>query len=60
MAKVLGEITEHFKVKMPEIIKKIEIQDGEFCKAGECVSIKGKGISIEYVCYVELDNGQEE
>lgn len=52
MPKVIEDLK--FQVKMPEIIKSINIQDGEFSKIGEVVNIKGKGINIEYAVLTEI------
>lgn len=49
------EIVGEFKIKMPEIIKSINIQDGEYSKIGEAVNIKGKGINIEFAVITTIE-----
>jgi len=52
------EIDVNLKTKMPEIIKTINIQDGEYNKLGEALNIKGKGIFIEYAVTVEVEEDE--
>lgn len=52
------EIDVNLKTKMPEIIKTINIQDGEYNKIGEALNIKGKGIFIEYAVTVEVEEDE--